>query len=165
VRGGAGLPGPSVLSTLAACRWAWHRRGVMRTPASSPSQMLANPSLKLTPNGIAFLPRTGCRAHRPVRGKKHNTVGRSLARTLANTNSASSRCPPEAAKSSCSERCRRHAAATELQVALYRAPRAEKCPNGIACVTRIGQDQRFASKGCCARAEVVSQFIKPPRPE
>ena len=31
--------------------------------------LMPNPSLKRTPNGIAFWPRTGCRAHFPVRGQ------------------------------------------------------------------------------------------------
>ena len=39
-------------------------------PATAPA--MPNPSLKLTPNGIAFWPRTGCRAHFPVRGQ--NTI-------------------------------------------------------------------------------------------
>ena len=66
-----GAPAASALLRLAVLRRAWHR-WASPIAAASPSQVLANPSLKLTPNGIAFLPRTGCRAHRPVRGK--NTI-------------------------------------------------------------------------------------------
>ena len=45
------------------------------TCRSSPTKKRPNHSLKLPPNGIALWPRTGCRAHFPVRGQSAMPLG------------------------------------------------------------------------------------------
>ena len=59
-----------------------NHRHAKSTPVGWSRTLMPNPSLKRTPNGIAFWPRTGCRAHFPVRGQNAMPLGVRLSEGL-----------------------------------------------------------------------------------